>query len=161
MKWRFNQSISIYSSKRLKRLKTQEMGLKMAKCMYLKLRTKKGERYFYCQAKKCSVDYGACYGCLDREIKKAKPIKKVSKKKESVTSETYNTVFDRDKGRCALCFTKEALQLHHINGRGPGKTNNPDNCIMLCQHCHIEVVHANNKKWRPILNEMMERKLKE
>ena len=133
----------------------------MKKCMYLKVRTKKGERYFYCQAKKCNVEYGACFTCLDKEYQKRKPINKVSKHKENVTPETYNEVFKRDKGRCALCFTTNNLQIHHINGRGKGKTNNPNNCILLCQHCHIDVVHANNKKWRPILNEMVERKLKE
>lgn len=130
----------------------------MKKCLYLKVRTKKGERYFYCQNKRCNVEYGACFTCLDKEYKKSKPINKVSKNKERVSEDTYNLVFKRDNGKCALCPTTINLHLHHINGRGKGKTDNPKNCIMLCQNCHLNIVHKNNKKWRPILNEMVENK---
>lgn len=85
---------------------------------------------------------------------KRKPINKISKNKESVTSATYNAVLDRDKC-CRICGTTQMLQLHHINGRGNNKTNNIDNCIMLCAFCHLEIVHKSNKKWRVILNNMI------
>ena len=130
----------------------------MNKCLYMKVRTKKGQRYFYCSLKKCEVDYGACFTCLDKEYKKFKRIKQYSKHKETTSKETYEEVFKRDKGQCALCYTRFNLHLHHINGRGKGKTNNPKNCIMLCQNCHLNIVHQNNKKWRPILNEMIKEK---
>ena len=91
-----------------------------------------------------------------------KPINKKSKNKEEVTPATYNSVLARDKG-CRLkdkdC--KGKLVLHHINGRGKGRTNNIDNCIMLCNHHHSEVVHKNNKKYRPILQEIVKNKCNE
>lgn len=130
----------------------------MNKCLYLKQRSKKGIKYLYCSKNRTEVNYGDCRACLDKEYKKRTPIKKVRKTKERVSKETYNKVFSRDNGMCALCFTKLSLQLHHINGRGKNKTDNPDNCIMLCANCHLNVVHKNNKKWRPILNEIIERK---
>lgn len=125
----------------------------MSKCLYLRFRTKKGIRYPYCKKCACRVNLEDCKGCSDKEFKKSKPINKVSKNKERVSKETYNKVFTRDKGKCAICESQIALQLHHINGRGVGKTDNPNNCIMLCANCHLEVVHKNMKKWRPILNE--------
>jgi len=88
--------------------------------------------------------------------KSDKPINKKSKNKEEVTELTYNTVLTRDK-QCRLkdkdC--KGKLDLHHINGRGKGRTNNVDNCCMLCEHHHNEVVHKENKKYRSILKEMI------
>lgn len=92
-----------------------------------------------------------CKNCLEFNLKRNKPIKKISKKRITVTEETYNKVLKRDKGKCRLCGTNKNLHLHHINGRGKDLTNNINNCIMLCQHCHLEVVHKNQKKYRPIL----------
>jgi len=88
--------------------------------------------------------------------KSTKPINKKSKNKEEVSELTYKTVYKRDDG-CRLqdkdC--KGKLDLHHINGRGKGRTNNVDNCCMLCEYHHNEVVHKNNKKYRLILKEMI------
>ena len=89
-------------------------------------------------------------------MKKTK-LNKVNKYKERVSKETYQYVFKRDGGSCRICGSMNNLQLHHINGRGKGKTDNIDNCIMLCAYCHLEIVHKSNKKWRIILNEMIER----
>lgn len=132
----------------------------MNKCVNLRLRTKKGSKYLYCFKKRLEIDFGACKECLDKEYKKPTPIKKVRKTKEKVSKETYNKVFERDKGQCALCGTKQALQLHHINGRGKDKTDNPNNCIMLCANCHLNVVHKSMKKWIPILNDMVQERIK-
>lgn len=85
-------------------------------------------------------------------MKRAK-LKPKSKNKETVSTETYNAVYERDEGKCQICGKETTLQLHHINGRGKNKTNNINNCIMLCAYCHLELVHKSNKKWRMILNE--------
>ena len=95
-----------------------------------------------------------CKSCLKRNLVRNKPIKKVSKKRITVTEETYNIVYERDNGKCRLCGNAN-IQLHHINGRGKELTNDVNNCIMLCQHCHIEVVHKNQKKYKPILLELI------
>lgn len=80
---------------------------------------------------------------------------KINMIKKFVTKETYEKVFKRDKGRCRLCGTTQTLQLHHIHGRGLNLTNNVNNCIMLCMHCHLDVVHKNLKKYRPILDKIV------
>lgn len=77
---------------------------------------------------------------------------------EHVTTETYQAVYDRDKGKCQLCKTDKKIQLHHIHGRGKELTNNIENCILLCMHCHLEVVHKNLDKYRPILDEIIQKK---
>lgn len=72
-------------------------------------------------------------------------------KTETVTDRTYYKVFTACKGTCQLCGSKHNLELHHVRGRGKNLTNNANYCLMLCNHCHHDVVHKNNKKYRPIL----------
>lgn len=72
----------------------------------------------------------------------------------TVSKETYEKVFKACKGRCVLCGSSNNLELHHINGRGKYLTDEPLNCVMLCRNCHHNVVHANQKKYRPILNDI-------
>lgn len=124
------------------------------KCQYLRQRSKKGQLYYFCVKQRENVNYDCYRDCLDKEYK-VKPIKKVSKKRKSVSKTTYNEVYDRCKGICAICSTNQNLHLHHIDGRGKDLTNDPDNCIMLCNYCHLEVVHKNNKYWRPKLKELI------
>lgn len=140
------------------------------KCRYLKQRTKKGQLYYYCSKTRQIVQKGCYRGCLDKEYKSntQKPIKrtpiKVKPKKYQTSQETYNKVFERCSGKCALCLKTFSspddygfdLHCHHIKGRGRYLTDNPDNCIFLCDHCHNEVVHKNNKYWRPILLKIVE-----
>ena len=75
----------------------------------------------------------------------------------TVSEETYQKVFEACKGRCVICQSTLSLELHHICGRGKDLTDNPDNCVMLCQNCHQNVVHKNNKKYRVILQELRKR----
>lgn len=96
-----------------------------------------------------------CKNCSDLIYKANKPIKKISSKRITVTEETYNKVMQRDKYKCRLCGTSVNLHLHHIDGRGKDLTNNVDNCIILCKDCHLNIVHKNQKKYRPILKEMI------
>jgi len=123
---------------------------------------KKGQIYYYCSKSRKIVDYGCFRGCLDKEYKvksqlKAKKPIKVKSKKYQTSKKTYNVVFNRCCGMCALCLTEYDLQLHHIKGRGRYLTDNPDNCIMLCDNCHNNIVHKANKFWRPVLLQIVER----
>lgn len=123
-------------------------------CANLLKRSKNYKTVFYCKELKTYIDYKAtCQNCSKRILKANKPIKKASKNKKTVSKETYQKVYERDKGICQLCGSSQKLNLHHILGRGKDLTDNPDNCIMLCQNCHLEVVHKNQKKYRPILLE--------
>lgn len=130
----------------------------MIKCTHLKLRTLKGNKYTYCTLKrlestlKCEI----CLYCNDKEYKKVKTIKKVSKKRIFVSEKTYEQVFDRDKGICRLCGNNN-IQLHHIIYRSERKhlIDEPNNCIMLCLSCH-ELVHSNKKEYQDRLKELID-----
>lgn len=130
-------------------------------CLHLRRRTKKGQPYYYCAHKRSVIDFKECSNCPSKEYKKVAKmvvktrIKPVSKKRVTVSKKTYNEVYERCNGVCAICGTNQRLQLHHIDGRGKDKTDNPNNCIMLCSHCHLEVVHKSNTFWKVKLKEMV------
>ena len=130
--------------------------IRMNKCKYLAIRTKNYEKYFYCRLNKKIINYTTeCIKCVKNEPRKNKGINKVSKKKITVTQDTYNKVMQRDNCRCRLCGTSLNLHLHHMDGRGKDLTNDINNCIILCRHCHLEVVHKNQKKYRPLLKKLL------
>lgn len=125
-------------------------------CRHKTYRSKKGIKMQFCRYLKKEIV--SCDNCEFREYGKIKPIKKVSKKREFVRPDTYYKVFNRDSGTCQLCGSHQTLELHHIFGRGENKTNNPCNCIMLCRNCHINIVHGNMKKYKPILSKINKEK---
>ena len=83
-------------------------------CKKIRIRQKKYKKYYYCCDKKTSIYITECQKCLKKEFRKPQGIKKVSSKRITVTKETYNKVFERDKGKCRLCGTSLNLHLHHI-----------------------------------------------
>lgn len=122
--------------------------------MYCKYLSKTFQNGFKCKLYKKHISYPFCTeNCPEFNVVRNKGINKVSKKRIFVKPEVYDKVFKRDKGVCQLCGTSQNLQLHHILGRGKTLTNDINNCIMLCENCHLNVVHKNQKKYRPILLE--------
>ena len=72
-------------------------------CIFLLKRSRQKKIVFYCKEYKRYIDYQLdCKNCLKRNLVRNKGIKKVSKKRIFVTKETYNKVYDRDKGKCRL-----------------------------------------------------------
>lgn len=133
------------------------------KCVNLKIRTKKGVKYFYCSRRKAVVSFEECKCCLNKEYKKTSKIavktriKPISKKRVFVSKKTYSIVLEECKDfegnyRCMYCNCINALQLHHIRYRSERKDliDEPNNCIMLCESCH-KLVHSNKRKYQPIL----------
>ena len=142
-------------------------------CINLKIKTKKRRKFLYCNLLKKEITFDNCKDCANKEYKKVKctinrkncakkstlnkkRINPISKKREFVSKETYNIVFNKCEGKCVICGSYNELHLHHIEGRGKGKTDNPNNCIILCRTCHLEKVHMNNKYWRKKLKEMID-----
>lgn len=123
--------------------------------MYCKYLSKSLNGKIRCKAKKTSIYITECKTCLNFEPKANKGINKVSNKRVFVTKETYNKVYERDKGRCRLCGSSQ-IQLHHVVYRSEDKKliNEPSNCIMLCAKCH-DLVHSNKHYWQPKLKEMI------
>ena len=103
-------------------------------CIYIRKRSRKYKQYIYCTKYKKEITFDDCKNCIDKEYKKRKPIKKVSKKRITVSDNTYNQVYDRCNGRCALCYTSNNLHYHHILYRSERKDliDVPSNGIMLC-----------------------------
>lgn len=123
--------------------------------MYCKYLSKSLNGKIRCKLNKTSIIIAECKKCLNFEPKTNKGINKVSNKRIFVTKETYNKVYERDKGRCRLCGSNQ-IQLHHIVYRSENKKliNEPSNCIMLCAKCH-ELVHSNKHYWQPKLKEII------
>lgn len=123
------------------------------KCKYLskgfnnKLKCKYNKRHI--------ISLDECKNCPNFILMRNKPIRKVSSKKKYVSKETYQKVYERDKGRCRLCGNNN-IQLHHIVYRSEDKSliDEPTNCIMLCYKCH-KLVHSNKHLWKPKLQEMI------
>lgn len=128
----------------------------MNNCKYL---SKKINGGFKCKFYKKDIDNGSiCKNCLEFDLKRNKPIKKISKKRITVSKKTYEKVLQRDKGKCRLLsqYCNGGLELHHIVYRSENKNliDEPDNCIMLCT-AHHKLVHSNKKLWQPKLKEMI------
>lgn len=126
-------------------------------CKNLLKRQRQTKIVLYCRKHKRYITcLSFCETCSDFEIKRNKPIKKVSSKRITVTEETYNKVMQRDKYKCRLCGTTFNLQEHHIVYKSEDRKliNEPTNLIVLCARCHA-LVHSNKHYWQPILKEMI------
>lgn len=123
--------------------------------MYCKYLSKSLNGKIRCKMNKTSIYITKCKNCLNFEPKMNKGINKVSNKRIFVTKETYNKVYERDKGRCRLCGSSQ-IQLHHVVYRSEDKSliNEPSNCIMLCAKCH-DLVHSNKHYWQSKLKEII------
>ena len=127
-------------------------------CKDLLKRQRQTKIALYCRKYKKYISLlSECKTCSDFEIKRNKPIKKVSNKRITVTQDTYNKVMQRDNCRCRLCGTSLNLQLHHVIYKSEDKLkiNDVNNCIMLCVEHHA-LVHSNKKYWQPKLLELVE-----
>lgn len=77
--------------------------------------------------------------------------------KIKVRKEVYDAVYKRDHGRCIICDSQFALQLHHIMNRNyKHLINDETNCVMLCAKCH-KMVHQKQDVWRSKLKEYIRR----
>lgn len=158
------------------------MLLNTNKCVYLRVRTKKGIKYCYCVKQKREIPKNGCYHCVNKEFKDIRHKHCISKKNSTsllnylkripektpennkkVSDSTYTKVLTRDNYKCRLCGNDKVneLELHHILYRSQRKDliDEPSNCIMLCGNfsknkCHMKV-HSNKKKYQPMLLELI------
>ena len=131
-------------------------------CKDLLKRQRQTKIALYCRKYKKYISLlSECKTCSDFEIKRNKPIKKVSNKRITVTQDTYNKVMQRDNGRCVMLNyeCKGKIELHHVRYRSERKDliNEPNNCVCLCTF-HHKLVHSNKKKYQPILLKILENK---
>ena len=81
--------------------------------------------------------FNNCKSYHNKEYKNRSYIKPISKKRITVSNKTYEEVYEKCNGICSICGTNKNLYFHHIDGRVKNKTDNPNNCIMLCSYCHL------------------------
>ena len=131
-------------------------------CKNLRIRSKKGVKYFFCVKKKAKIERKECSECNCIEFKKMskmavktrlKPISKINKvtKATSITKKVKMEVWERDNHRCIFC-QKEVpwnyANSHYIKRSQLG-LGIPENIMTNCQRCHNlfeESIYRENMK---------------
>lgn len=52
-------------------------------------------------------------------------------------------MYERDKGKCRSCRSRDNLQAHHLVFRSKGGEDTMSNLALICQACHAEI-HSHN-----------------
>lgn len=107
----------------------------MNKCVYQRIRHKRGQIYYYCTKNRKNVPKTCYTDCLDKEYKIPKQLKQKSNKQKQIESKRFS-ILQQNKSKCYFC-DKKAVDTHElIKGR------NRQNCIKwglvvyLCRDCH-------------------------
>ena len=107
----------------------------MNKCLYLRVRHKKGRLYYYCTKKRKIVEKTCYTGCLDKEYKIPKQLKQKSNKQKQIESKRFS-ILQENKNKCYFC-DKRAVDTHElIKGRNRKKCIKWGLVVYLCRDCH-------------------------
>lgn len=107
-------------------------------CLYFKIRSKKYEKYFYCQSKKTKITYKDCRNCKNKEYKQIKEIKKQSKKQKKLETKRFSIITDNLK-ICYICCKKQKDDLHEVFGGSNRKKSMQWGLVIpICRECHDE-----------------------
>ena len=120
-------------------------------CKNLKIRSKKGRKYIYCELLKKEISFNNCKGCANKEYKKKKcTIKKkycanaIKGKKHKLTKATAipikvkKIVWERDNHKCIFCGKEVPLVCanSHVIKRSQLGLGIPQNIVCACPICH-------------------------
>ena len=118
----------------------------LIKCKHLKYRRKQGIIYMYCSKKRIQGDLreNICDGCIEREFKSYKSLKKITKKQKTLENNRYSILTNNLK-TCYVCKKRKKDDMHEIYP-GSSKQASMKNgfCIPICRKCHSEI--TNNEK---------------
>ncbi len=110
-------------------------------CKNLEKRQRQRKIGFYCKFYKRYIDYRvACKNCLNFNLVRNKPIKKVSNKRNKLERNRFS-IFTNNFNQCYYCKTKvnenEKLDLHEVYG-GSNRIRSIKNGLVvpLCRICH-------------------------
>ena len=107
----------------------------MNKCVYLRVRHKQGQIYYYCINKRENVQKCCYIGCLDKEYKIPKQLKQKSNKQKQIESKRFS-ILQENKNKCYFC-DKRAVDTHElIKGRNRKKCIKWGLVVYLCRDCH-------------------------
>lgn len=107
----------------------------MNKCVYLRIRQKNRQIYYYCANKRENVQKCCYIGCLEKEYKKIKSIKQKSVKQKKLEESRYS-ILQRDREKCFFCNNK-AVDTHELlKGRNRKKCIKWGLVVYICRECH-------------------------
>ena len=107
----------------------------MNKCVYLRIRQKNRQIYYYCANKRENVQKCCYIGCLDKEYKIPKQLKQKSNKQKQIESKRFS-ILQENKNKCYFC-DKRAVDTHElIKGRNRKKCIKWGLVVYLCRDCH-------------------------
>ena len=119
----------------------------MNNCINLRIRSKKGIKYFLCVRRKAEIERKECFCCNTKEFKKVAkmtvktPLRAIAKKQSkrtkatSIPKKVKDEVFKRDKGICVFCGKPGLPECHYIK-RSQNGLGIPKNIFTGCRTCH-------------------------
>lgn len=119
-------------------------------CINLKIKTKKGRRFLYCNLLKQEITFDNCKDCATKEYKKIKCIIKPKKyakikghkhkltKATSIPISVKKEVWERDNHKCIFCGKEVPLFCanSHVIKRSQLGLGIPQNIVCACTICH-------------------------
>lgn len=123
------------------------------KCKYLKLRSKKGIRYYYCSLLKKEIQVTNCYSCTKKEYKEYKTLNKRSKKLNKAEKERFSIIYHSfDKcAECGLKSPKIAIDKNEVFEGAYRQTSIKYGMVVpLCRSCHqkFDIDRVMNLKYK-------------
>ncbi|GEM_PF-2891901 len=98
-----------------------------------------------CKKRPAAANRVMCEDCLSKQ--------REYHRRKTLTS-VQRQVMKRDGMRCVLCGIESKLVVHHIDGQGHTRAENPDdspsNLITLCSRCHACITHLTTQTDRSI-----------
>ena len=114
-------------------------------CIYLRIRSKKYNKYSYCIKNKKEITYQNCKNCKNKEYKVIKPIKQRTYKQAKMEKNRFSIITD-DLTVCIECG-KRKESLHEIfRGRNRQNSIRWGLVIPLCLKCHASL--EIEEKWK-------------
>ncbi len=112
-------------------------------CTYLRIRSKKYKKYYFCKRNSKEIDVQECKVCRDKSYKEAKVIKcKKHNRTKATAIQKYvkEIVWYRDKHRCIFC--NKLVPVRNANAhfipRSAGGRGIEENMFTACDSCHYE-----------------------
>jgi hypothetical protein len=103
-------------------------------CKYLKLRSKKYNKYWYCSKYKKEVS-AYCKECKEIEYKEYKPIKLRSNKLNKREKQRFSIIY-QDMTKCAVCGSKPVEINEVFEGAYRQASIKYGMCMPMCHNCH-------------------------
>lgn len=139
-------------------------------CINLKIKTKKGRKFLYCNLLKKEITFDNCKDCVNKEYKKVKCTissknyakKSTSNKKSPVIGghkhkltkateipmKVKKIVWERDNHKCIYCnkYVDVYYANSHFIKRGQLGKGIEENVVTACQNCHYLYDFGTNSK---------------